>query len=736
MAEKFGAYICSGCGIGDALDVEGLAGIATKEGKAAVCKTHACLCSEEGLALINGDISGEGLDGVVIAACSPRVKVEEFTFEASIFVERVNLREHVAWCHEAGDEDTQMLAEDYIRMGCVKTQKAAIPDPYQPEEELSKDIMVVGGGITGITAALDVAKAGYNAHLIEKESALGGMVNKLSKLYPKVAPYKDLQDTGIEEKIKEVEANDKVTIHTGTEVEKTEGGPGIFNVTLKNGDTFKVGAIVQSTGFKPYDANKLENLGYGKSPDVITNLQMEEMAQRGSIVRPSDGKPAQSVAFIQCAGQRDKEHLAYCSSTCCMTSLKQALYLTEQDPEAEAYIFYKDMRTPAQYEDFYKRAQEETGIFLAKGDVNSISPNGGKISVEVNDTLLGEDIAVEVDLVVLATGMVPNSLPETVKTEYDPETKEEVPVTEDSGKYAEPALGLEYRQGPELPTLKYGFPDSHFICFPYETRRSGIYAAGCVRQPQDTAACADDAAGAALKAIQCVEQTAKGKAVHPRTWDASFPELFMQRCTQCKRCTMECPFGMYNEDEKTNPLPNPTRCRRCGICMGACPERIISFKDYSVDIIGSMVKSIEIPEEDEEKPRILAFMCENDAYPALDTAGMNRIKYNPWVRVIPLRCLGSINLIWISDAMNKGFDGVLLIGCVHGDDYQCHYMKGSELAETRASKISETLQRLMLESERVEVHQLQIDEWEKVPQIFDDFMEKIEPFGPNPMKDF
>ncbi len=170
--------------------------------------------------------------------------------------------------------------------------------------------------------------------------------------------------------------------------------------------------------------------------------------------------------------------------------------------------------------------------------------------------------------------------------------------------------------------------------------------------------------------------------------------------------------------------------------MGACPERIISFKDYSVDIIGSMVKSIEIPEEDEEKPRILAFMCENDAYPALDTAGMNHIQYNPWVRVIPLRCLGSINLIWISDAMNKGFDGVLLIGCVHGDDYQCHYMKGSELAETRASKIAETLQRLMLESERVEVHQLQIDEWDKVPQIFDDFMETLEPFGPNPMKDF
>jgi quinone-modifying oxidoreductase subunit QmoB len=419
-----------------------------------------------------------------------------------------------------------------------------------------------------------------------------------------------------------------------------------------------------------------------------------------------------------------------------MTSLKQALYVTQQNADAEAYIFYRDMRTPGQYEDFYKRVQEEPGVFMAKGDVQSVSADGGKLTVSVHDSLLGDDIAVEVDLVVLATGIVSNSRPDVARMETIGEAKEETPVPEDSGRYAEPALGLEYRQGPELPTLKYGLPDSHFICFPYETRRTGVYAAGCVRQPADTASCQDDATGAALKAIQCIEQTARGMAAHPRTWDVSYPDLYMSRCTQCKRCTEECPFGMYNEDEKSNPLPNPTRCRRCAICLGSCPERIISFADYSVDIIGSMLKAIEVPEEDEEKPRILAFLCENDAYPAMDMAGINRIEYNPWVRVIPLRCLGSLNLIWVNDAFNKGFDGVLLIGCVHGDDYQCHYMKGSELAEVRSTKIQETLQRLMLESERVQFHQLQIDEWHRVPKIFDDFMEVIERVGPNPMKDF
>ena len=216
-------------------------------------------------------------------------------------------------------------------------------------------------------------------------------------------------------------------------------------------------------------------------------------------------------------------------------------------------------------------------------------------------------------------------------------------------------LNLAYRQGPEMPTLKYGFADSHFICFPYETRRTGIYAAGSVRAPMDEVSSIEDATGAAMKAIQCIELSAMGSAVHPRVGDLSFPDFAMSRCTQCKRCTVECPFGAINEDEKFNPLPNPTRCRRCGICMGACPERIISFKNYSVPMIGNMIKAIEVPEEDEEKPRIVIFACENDAYPALDMAGINHLNYNAWVRVIPVRCLGSMSLVWIADTYVTGY---------------------------------------------------------------------------------
>jgi quinone-modifying oxidoreductase subunit QmoB len=244
----------------------------------------------------------------------------------------------------------------------------------------------------------------------------------------------------------------------------------------------------------------------------------------------------------------------------------------------------------------------------------------------------------------------------------------------------------------------------------------------------------DDAVGAAMKAIQCTEATATGVGVHPRAGDLSYPELNMKRCTQCKRCTEECPFGMYNEDEKANPLPNPTRCRRCGICMGACPERIISFKNYSVGMIGDMLKAVEVPEEDEEKPRVIVFVCENDALPAVDMAGIKRMSWSPYVRFIPVRCLGSISLVWVADSLARGIDGLIFMGCRHGDDYQCHFIKGSELANTRLGKVSETLDRLALESERVTFVEVGITDYDKIPTIIDEFMETIEEVGPNPYK--
>ncbi len=741
MDKNIGLYICTGCGIGDALNIDPISDIATDDYSVPLVKNHPCLCGPDGVELIKKDIESEGINTIMIAACSGRVNYDIFDFGPDKIVERINFREQIAWCQAPKEEDTQMLAEDYMRMACAKMGKMDLPEPFKAEEEYSKDILVVGGGVAGMTAAMEAAKAGYQTILVEKEDKLGGFLGRMKKSI--TLPYKELSDTGAQDMIKAVEDNPKITVCTSSTIEKIAGGPGLFSVDIQSGGgstNMRAGAVVQATGWEPYDANKLGHLGYGKSPDVITNVQMEEMAAAGKITRPSDGKDAKNVLFVQCAGSRDPEHMPYCSSACCLVTMKQATYLKEQNPEGANYILYKDIRTVGQSEDFYRKAQLDGNIFI-RGSVVEVEEAGGKLSVTADDELLGEQIKIEeLDLVVLAVGMVPRSLPlETpkIKAPADaPGADEEgmIEVMPDSGFFASSALNLAYRQGPELPTLKYGFPDSHFICFPYETRRTGIYTAGGIRRPMEVGKAKDDAIGAAMKAIQCVEATATGLAVHPRAGDMSYPELNMKRCTQCKRCTEECPFGAYNEDEKGNPLPNPTRCRRCGICMGACPERIISFKNYSVGMIGEMLKAVNVPEEDEEKPRVIVFVCENDAYPAVDMAGIKRMQYSPYVRFVPVRCLGSISLVWVADALARGIDGLLFMGCRHGDDYQCHFIKGSELASTRLSKVSETLDRLALESERVKFVEVGITDYDKIPTIINEFMETIEQVGPNPYK--
>jgi quinone-modifying oxidoreductase subunit QmoB len=734
MEKKIGVYICTDCEIGKSLNIDQLVKVATKQ-KAPVVKTHPALCQKEGVEFIKNDMATEGVNAVVIAACSPRVNHDVFNLGTPL-LERVNLREGVVWTHTPNDEDTQMMAEDYVRMGILKIQKMEAPEPYKVDG-LSRNVLVVGGGLAGITAANEAAKAGYAVFLVEKKESLGGWMAKLYKQAPTKPPYADLEEPEINNLIKEVQQNPKIKIYTSSLIEKIDGSPGIFDVTVKqNGkvETFKAGAIVTAAGTVPYDATKITHLGFGQFPNVVTSDMMEELASKGTIVRPSDSKPVKSVAFILCAGQRDENYLPYCSATCCVESLKQAKYIRNQDPDSKVFMFYRDIRTPGKYEYFYKNMQDDPGIFLTKGDVTSISEDENKnLKIEVENTLLGEKIVVNADMVVLATGMAPvtalgeEELPPGVKLgdEFIPYVMIESDI-----------LNLGYRQGGEMPALISGYPDSNFICFPYETRRTGVYAAGSVRSPMDISSTIEDATGAALKAIQCIELTSRGEAVHPRVGDTSYVDIFLQKCTQCKRCTEECPFGAINEDEKANPIYNPTRCRRCAICLGCCPERIMSFKNYSVDMIGTMVKNIEVPPEEDEKPRAVVFVCENDAYPALDMAGLQRLQYSSFVRVVPLRCAGSMNLVWVADALSKGIDGILIMGCQYGDDYQCHMATGSHLAKIRLSKVAETLDRLKLESGRVQMEQISITEYYKIPQILDGFLEKLKEFGPNPYKGF
>jgi quinone-modifying oxidoreductase subunit QmoB len=728
---KVGAYICKGCGIGERLNTAQLVNIAQKEGKANIAREHEFLCNSAGVAMIKDDIEKEGVNHVMIAACSRRAKTETFNFE-NIAISRVNLREGVVWVTPADDdkkEVVQEMAADYVRMGCAEVKKMEVPKA-NPSHGNNKRILVVGGGISGMTAAIEASKTGYDVLLVEKTGALGGWAAKLWKRVPNREPYTNPVDTGVADMIKRIEGDKHITVHLNATITKTSGAPGQFSVdiTRESGSTAteNVGAIIMASGSSQFDASKLTKYGYGKAANVIDQAGLEELAKKanGGAIKRADGKEVKSVVFVQCAGQRSPKEgeLSYCSGHCCNTSIKQAMYFKDQNADVDTMVLYTDLRTPGNGEDFYRSAQMK-GVTFTKGWPKEVSASG---ELKFKDVILNEEVATTPDLIVLATGQVANS-----GANID-EVAQDEPGKWEQSKVS--VLNMTYRQGKDLPILKNGFNDSHFICFPYETRRTGIYTCGPVRRPMDINQAIEDATGATLKAIQAVENASLGRAAHPRSGDLSFPSFRREGCTQCKRCTVECPFGAIDEDEQRYPVFNESRCRRCGTCMGACPVRVISFENYSVDSVASQIKSVDMPDQFSEKPRILVLACENDAYPALDMAAMNRIQYSAFTRVIPVRCLGSVNTNWVVEALNAGYDGAILMGCQKGENYQCHFVKGSELAHVRMSKIDDTLKQLSLEVERVKTYEVAITDIQRAPALINEMAETIQKIGMSPLK--
>jgi quinone-modifying oxidoreductase subunit QmoA len=412
---------------------------------------------------------------------------------------------------------------------------------------VTNSILVVGGGIAGMTAALEAAEAGHEVHLVERNHYLGGRVAQLYRYFPKLCP----PYCGLEINFKRLRQNPRVHIWTGAELEQVTGDPGNLEATVKvkprfvndlcttcgdclavcpveradtfnygmgktkaiylphtlahpmrfviDGDvcpgaecgkcvpvckpnaieldmqprtmTLKVGAVVHATGWQPYDATKLDGLGFGQYKNVVTNVMMERLAAvngptAGKITRPSDGKEPKHVVFVQCAGSRDENHLPYCSAICCLASLKQATYVREKLPESKVHMFYIDVRTPGRYEDFYTKVAADPNVILSRGKVAKISelPGSGNLLVEAENTLTGEKLRVETELVVLATGM-------------------------------QPTPGSSVRDD-----LGFVVPDAEH----------GVAVTGCARKPSDVAGTVQDATGAALHAIQSARRPIHG----------------------------------------------------------------------------------------------------------------------------------------------------------------------------------------------------------------------------------
>jgi quinone-modifying oxidoreductase subunit QmoA len=408
-------------------------------------------------------------------------------------------------------------------------------------------IVVIGGGMSGITAALEASEAGCEVVLVEKSASLGGRVAALNQYFPKLCP----PQCGLEINLRRVRTSPWIRCLTLAEVERIDGAPGNYRVDIRQApryvtekctlcgecvevcpeeraDEFNLGmgttkavylpheaafpmrfaidesvctgtecgrcvqacvygaidlemkpetiqveaqAVIVATGWEPYDAQRIEGLGFGAYPDVITNVMMERLAAHsgpthGRILRPSDGEPPKSVAFVQCAGSRDQNYLEHCSGVCCLGSLKQARYIREQYPEAEVYVFYIDIRAPGRLEDFYQASQEDERLHLIKGKVARVTPEDGtgSLVVEAEDVLSGTSTSRSVDLVVLATGIVPSD-----------------------------ASGIHVDGG--LRTDAHGF-------LTREQPSDGLFVAGCAARPTDVATCVRDASGAVMRALQ------------------------------------------------------------------------------------------------------------------------------------------------------------------------------------------------------------------------------------------
>ncbi len=409
----------------------------------------------------------------------------------------------------------------------------------------NRKILVIGGGMSGLAAALEAAEAGSEAIITEKAPYLGGRVAQLHRYFPKLCP----PTCGLEINFRRIRENPNISFYTMAEVTQISGTAGNFEVTVRvapryvndrcvacdacaqactawrvndfnygldktkaayipfdfafpqkyvidagvcSGDCgrkcleackyeaieldmlpqtlkFQVGAIILASGWELYDAAKMDNLGFGQVANVITNMQMERLAASngptgGVILRPSDQKPPKKVAFVQCAGSRDENHLPYCSYICCMASLKQATYLREKDPETEVHIFYIDIRTPGRYEQFFWKVRDDAAVHLIRGKVGKITqaPGTGDVVVVAENTATGDKQSQTFDMVVLAAGMVPST------------------------KSSPCALPISYT------------PDGFII---EELLPPGVYAVGTLKGPLDVTKSVQDGTGAALKSL-------------------------------------------------------------------------------------------------------------------------------------------------------------------------------------------------------------------------------------------
>jgi len=561
---RIGVYICHcGVNISATVDVEQVAEFAATLPGVVVARDYLYMCSDPGQVLIQQDIEEHGLNRVVVASCSPRMHEPTFRGAAEevglnpYLVEMANIREQCSWVH-ADREQATGKAKALVASVVAKASRLEALEPR--EVGVTPGALVIGGGVAGVFAALDVADAGFPVYVVEKSDRLGGRALDLNRTFPTLEPVAELLRPSIER----VQEHPQVTVLLNSQVTGVEGYVGNFDVTVAVGGAggesesrqLSVGSIVVATGYDVFDAHRKPELGYGQYPNVITSLEMERWLHEGDLT--VDGRTPKRVAFIQCVGSRDVQvgH-PYCSRVCCMYTAKQSRLVRELLPKAAVTVFYMDVRTFGKgAEEFYDDARAK-GVLYRRGNVSEIVRQGDRVLLLGEDTLQGRPFEFEADLVVLAVGM---------------ECRSDVGEVSTLLKLPRSADGFFLELHPKLR--------------PVDTAVDGVFLAGCCQGPKDipdTIAQAKAAASSAL--IPLIRGTVPAESA-TAVVDADL-------CAGCGMCVEVCPYGAPALDAVWGVSRiNDVLCKGCGTCAVTCSAKAIRLQHFTAQQILAQVDAL------------------------------------------------------------------------------------------------------------------------------------------------
>ena len=545
---RIGVFVCScGSNIGGLIDVKALAEYAKTLPNVVFTEDNLYTCSETGLAQIKNGIKDHNLNRVVVASCTPRTHeplfrdcVEQEGVNEYLF-NFVNIRDQLTWAHQKRPKEAFEKAKDVIRMGVAKSARLEALENITVDA--TRTAIVIGGGVSGMTAALSLANQGFEAHLVEREKELGGRIKTLYKLFPNDQDSQVLLDN----LKKNVENNKNLTVYTSAQVKNIEGFIGNFEVEVEqNGNSIElaIGVIIVAVGASLFTPNGM--FGYdGKTR--ITQHELEGKLQNNEV-------KAKNVVMIQCVGSRNEERL-YCSSVCCMTALKNALIIKENDPEANISILFRDLYTPGTYyEDYYRRAREEGIIFMEYNPEKE--PLVEENQIKVYNEYLGEEMIIPYDLLVLSTPLVANNdnkaLAQMLK----------VPLEENQF-----------------------FLEAHVKLRPMDFATDGVYICGAAKWPVDITESITQGYAAASRASTIISHD----TIEVEGATSFLPEYNKSLCSGCEVCITVCPYKAIRKNEDDEIEITQVLCKGCGVCGATCTNHAIIIRHFTDEQILSEI---------------------------------------------------------------------------------------------------------------------------------------------------